>query len=380
MILASEFPPGPGGIGTHAYQLARQFTTYGKSVHAVAPQDYLSEDIIAQFNAEQAFGITRLPSSPNKLIQGIKRASRFIAAVRTFKPDLLIASGERSIWLSGIVLPFFKIPWVIVGHGSEFGAMNTLSTRITRLTGNRANAIISVSQFTQRMVSKMGIKKPQSEIIHNGADGETFHILPQDEILAFRKKESSREKFIILTVGNVSDRKGQEVVIRALPEILKERPEVEYWIAGLPQKKAELSALAEQLGVADSVRFWGRVETEQLVHLYNACDLFVMTSRQLADGDYEGFGIAVIEAALCGKPAVVSDNSGLVEAVIDGETGLVVPQNDPKATAEAILSLTRAQGKLATLAGNARENAISHQTWEIIGRRYLYLLENIAVS
>ncbi|MCB2209916.1 glycosyltransferase family 4 protein [bacterium] len=380
MILASEFPPGPGGIGTHGYQLAKQFASYGKTVQAVAPQDYLSDEAIAQFNEDQPFSIVRLPSTTNKLAQAFNRLTKFLRAIKTFKPDLLIASGERSIWLAGIVLPFLKIPWVIVGHGSEFGIRNTLSTRITRLTANKANAIISVSQFTQRMVSKMGIKKPQSVTIHNGADEETFHTLSQDEIISFRKKESSSEKFIILTVGNVSDRKGQEVVIRALPEILQERPEVDYWIAGLPQKKAELTTLAEQLGVTDSIRFWGRVETEQLVKLYNACDLFVMTSRQLSDGDFEGYGIAVIEAALCRKPAVVSDNSGLVEAVIDGKTGLVVPQNDPKATARIILSLVNSQDELGRLAKNARENAISHQTWEIIGRRYLYLLENISLS
>jgi phosphatidyl-myo-inositol dimannoside synthase len=377
MILASEFPPGPGGIGTNGYQLAKQFSTKGICVHAIAPQDYMSKAVITQFNENQPFEITSLPSSPIKLVQAVKRFFSFLHVVQSFKPDLLIASGERSIWLSGLVLPFLRIPWVIIGHGSEFGAMNTLSTILTRFTANKANAIVCVSQFTQRMMKMMGIKKPQSVIIHNGADHDTFNVLPKEDIIAFRNKESSQGKFIILTVGNVSDRKGQEVVVRALPEIIKERPDVEYWIVGLPQKKAELSALAKELGVENSLRFWGRVETEQLVNLYNACDLFVMTSRQLSDGDVEGYGIAVIEAALCGKPAVVSNNSGLVEAVIDGETGLVVPQNDPKATARAILSLVNARGKLESLAKNAKKNAISHQTWEIISKRYLYLLENI---
>jgi phosphatidylinositol alpha-1,6-mannosyltransferase len=376
-ILASEFPPGPGGIGTNGYQLAKQFAAKGVCVQAIAPQDYMSEAAITQFNESQPFEITRLPSSPIKPIQTFKRLFSFVHGIRTFKPDLLIASGERSIWLSGLVLPFLRVPWVIIGHGSEFGAMNTLAARLTRMTAKRAKAIICVSQFTQRIMMNMGIKKPQSVIIHNGADQDTFHVLPKEDIIAFRRKENSPDKFIILTVGNVSDRKGQEVVVRALPDILRKRPNVEYWIVGLPQKKAELSALARELGVESALRFWGRVETEQLVNLYNACDLFVMTSRQLSDGDFEGYGIAVIEAALCGKPAVVSNNSGLAEAVIDGVTGLVVPQDDPKATAEAILSLANAKGKLENLAVNARHNAVSHQTWDIISQRYLYLLNDI---
>lgn len=182
---------------------------------------------------------------------------------------------------------------------------------------------------------------------------------------------------MLLTVGNVSDRKGQEVVIRALPGILDQVHNAVYWMAGLPQKQAPLTSLADQLGVAHAIRFWGKVPLEQLRMLYNACDLFLMTSRQCADGDFEGFGIAVIEAALCGKPAVVSDNSGLAEAVIDNQTGLLVPQNDPVATAQAVINLAQNPALLSAMATQAYHQAIAHQTWDHVGSQYLDVIHKI---
>jgi phosphatidylinositol alpha-1,6-mannosyltransferase len=93
------------------------------------------------------------------------------------------------------------------------------------------------------------------------------------------------------------------VVIRALPHILKVAPKTHYLMAGLPTLKHELTELARKLGVAEHVHFLGRVDADSLVKYLNCCDVFVMTSRLTKDGDCEGFGIAVVEAALCGKPA-----------------------------------------------------------------------------
>jgi len=95
---------------------------------------------------------------------------------------------------------------------------------------------------------------------------------------------------------------------------------------------------------------------------------------------YEGFGIAVLEAALCGKAAVVSDNSGLAEAVIDGETGVLVPQNDSDKTAKAIIKLANDPSSLDRLSHHAYSNAIQNQTWEKVGERYFNVLKMFTAS
>ena len=168
----------------------------------------------------------------------------------------------------------------------------------------------------------------------------------------------------MLTVGNVTDRKGQDIVIRSLPFILKEQPNAQYLIVGKPTKKNEFTELAKKLGVADHVHFQGRADADALLRYFNSCDIFVMTSRYTADGDFEGYGIVVLEAALCGKPSVVSANSGLIEAITDGETGLSVPENDPTKTAEAILSLLSNSDRRIKMGTLARKRTLEERTWK----------------
>ncbi len=179
-------------------------------------------------------------------------------------------------------------------------------------------------------------------------------------------------------MGNVTERKGHDIVVRALPEILRRQPNTHYLVAGLPTRGRELEELAESLGVKDHVRLLGRVEADRLVRLLNAADVFVMTSRRTADGDVEGYGIAAVEAALCGLPSVVSGGSGLAEAVRDGETGLVVPAEDAPATAGAILSLLENEAERRAMGERARRRASAEQTWERCAARYDEALRSVA--
>jgi phosphatidylinositol alpha-1,6-mannosyltransferase len=102
-----------------------------------------------------------------------------------------------------------------------------------------------------------------------------------------------------------------------------------------------------------------------------------MTSQHTATGDFEGFGIAVVEAALCGKPAVVSGNSGLEEAVVDGETAFVVPQSDPVATAGALMSLLADEPLRIRFGKAARQRAMAEQTWAARAAAYDQLLRTV---
>jgi phosphatidylinositol alpha-1,6-mannosyltransferase len=208
------------------------------------------------------------------------------------------------------------------------------------------------------------------EVIQNAADHRRFVRLPESETMAFRKQAGFNGGPLLLTVGHVSERKGQEVVIRALPRILKTMPGAHYLMAGLPSMEPRLSRLAADLRVGDRVHFLGKVTDEEMVRWLNCCDIFLMTSRTTSAGDCEGFGIAVVEAALCGKPAVVSNSSGLVEAIRDGVTGLAVPEGDENATAEAVVSLISDPSRRLAMGEAARKRAETTQTWPACARLY----------
>ncbi|MBN1121750.1 MAG: glycosyltransferase family 4 protein [Anaerolineae bacterium] len=367
LFAASEFPPGPGGIGTQADQIARQLAALGWNVHMIAPQDYATGEDIAGFNAELPHRLLRIDAHPGSVERFLQRIRLIIRESRRWRPDIVLASGQRTVWLAALLTRIRKRRLAVIVHGSELGSPGSLARILSRWAINRADGVIAVSEFTRRQMFDAGIRPAWCKVIPNGADPDLFKPCPTDRIEAPN----------LLTVGHVSPRKGQDVVVRALPAILRQVPDAQYTVAGLPTEAGALLDLAEQLGVADHVHALGRVDSTDLVDLYNRCDVFVLTSRATSTGDIEGYGIAVVEAALCGKPSVVTLGSGLVEAIVDRETGVAVPQDDPEAAAEAILSLLLDREKRLSMGRAARERAIDEQTWAKRAQTYHAFLSSI---
>lgn len=369
LICSSEFPPGPGGIGTHAYQLAGQFSQKQIEIAVVTAQDYSSPHEVAAFNQAQPFPIVTAPHHPMLPFQALLKFRHLRRMISAFKPDRILASGQRAVWNTAACLRNRGIPWTAVGHGSEFGSSSKVIRAVNRWAYQSAHQVICVSQFTRRVMEQSGIRSRNVRVITNGADDGFFCACEQDGI-SFRERFGWKDSFLILTVGNVTPRKGQEVVIRALPQIRQSIPNVRYLMAGLPTDKERLAALADQLGVLDCVTFLGRIPAHVLRQAYRACDVFAMTSRYTPDGDFEGYGIAVTEAALCGKPAVVSGGSGLQEAVQHRETGLVVAQNDPDDTAKAIIYLAKNPAVCKEMGNRALQRAANTGTWQSVAGSY----------
>lgn len=380
VIVSSEFPPGPGGIGNHAFHLASQLHANGWDVRVISPQDYASNEEIERFNQIRPFPIAKLTSGNGRLHEFISRVRILSKEIQGGRADTLLASGMSAVLLASFVARIFGLRFVAVGHGKEFGIQGPIQRTILRWAFQQADAIICVSYFTQALMEKMGLQPRVSKVIQNGADHERFQILSEDVKRTFIQKFGLGYHPILLTVGSVTDRKGQEVVIRALPEVLKEFPDTHYLMAGLPFEQRKLEALSRELGVLDHVHFLGSVGNEDLVGYLNCCDLFVMTSRSTEDGDCEGFGIAVVEAALCGKPAIVSASSGLSEAIIPGKTGMAVAEGDPNAAAQAILSLLRDPSLRRAMGESAHAFSRDQQTWQTKGLEYDRFLRDLVAS
>lgn len=377
LLLSSEFPPGPGGIGTHAFHLARQLHRRTWQVEVLTAQDYVTPEEAEAFRRAQSFPVVRWGSGGGFVRNSLGRWKALRSALRRDPPQVVVASGQRSTWMAALGLPR-GIPWIAIGHATEFGQRRSWQGRLTRFAFRSADAVVYVSRFTERLAATSGIRARRTYVVPNGADADAFRPLDPGAVQSIREEFGVRDARVVLTVGNVTGRKGQEVVIRALPRVVAALPNVVYVMVGLPTLKEPLERLATELGVARNVRFAGAVSPKDLVRWLNACDLFVMTSRTTAAGDCEGFGIAVVEAALCGKPAVVSGSSGLVEAIEPGGSGLVVPENDSGETAAAILHMLTLEAKRQDFGRFARERALREQTWEVRGGEYDEILRSVA--
>lgn len=366
LLLSTEFPPGPGGIGTHAHQLALGLRERGWEVAVLTRQAYAAREEIEAFNREQPMTVEALPGAgvaPLTAVAGYRVVSR---RTREWKPDLVVASGDRVIYLTAWVARRRALPWVAVEHGRS---PRGWERRLKRWALAEATGVVCVSRHTWTRMTAMGVEPRTGCVIENGADPGRFRVLPDDEKRAFRESLGLDGARLLLTVGNVSERKGQDLVIRALPRILERAPNTHYLMAGLPTRRREFHAIAEDLGVARRVHFLGRVEPDRLVRLLNAADVFAMTSRQ-ADDQFEGYGIAVAEAALCGLPSVVTSGSGLSEAIQAGETGLAASEEDAAAVAEAVLGLLGDEDRRRAMGAAARRRALAAQTWSRRAEEY----------
>lgn len=378
LIFSTEFPPGPGGIGAHAYQVARNLSLNFWQVSVLTKQEYASPQEMCLFNQEQTFPIEVWPRSSKLARQTLDRFNALSKKLKSFQPQILLASGESAVWLTALLLQsrtFRNTHWVAVWHGMT--PTHSLLRRLSRWAYQKPQAVIAVSQYGLDQLFLMGVQPQASLVIYNGADPDLFHPLPENESKQFRNLYAPADAQVLLTVGHVSERKGQEIVIRALPRILKAFPKVHYWMVGLPTLQKELEQLAKRLGVGEQVHFLGKLSQQDLCKAYNACDLFLMTSRHSQDGQFEGYGIAAVEAALCGKAAVVSDNSGLAEAILPGETGLLVQENDPDSTAQAVIELLSNAVLRNQMGARAQQRALSEQTWENSVQAYDHLLSKL---
>lgn len=373
LMISSEFPPGPGGIGTHAFQVSWHLQRLGCDVAVISPQDYASEAEWRPFNSALPFAVHHIRSGLGLLREAVARWIEVNRVVREFRPNVLVATGDRMAYLTGVVARRFRLPWVAIEHGRRPGGWELL---LKRYFFNAASQMVCVSNYTRDRLLEMGVKPDHLAVITNGADHERFKPLPEAECRDARDGLKPAGAKWLMTVGTVSDRKGQDVVIRALPAILKQIPNAHYLCVGLPLLEAKFSALARQLGVQEHVHFAGNVPAARLAPLLNCADLFVLTSRRTAD-QWEGFGVAVVEAALCGKAAIVSINSGLAEAIVDGVTGMGVPENDENATASAVARLLRNPGERERMGEAARRHALATQTWTQKGLAYHTLIERL---
>lgn len=288
-----------------------------------------------------------------------------------------VHDAHMGMWLRH----WFGIPYVVYAHGNEILGVGRSTWQKPRLSLMNADRILAVSRFTAKLLGEIGVPAEKVEIIHPGCDAQYFR--PRESNRALREKllGGQANSRVILSVGNLVSRKGHDVVIRALPLVMKQIPDVVYLIVGDGAYRKELEDLAKALGVRERVILAGQVSHQSLPEIYALSDVFIMPSRaQLESCDVEGFGIVFLEAGACGKPVIAGRSGGVEDAVLDGTTGILV---NPVDVAEVASALTRVLSDAAlagTLGRQGRERVAREFTWESIAGRIRRVLESVAAA
>ena len=203
--------------------------------------------------------------------------------------------------------------------------------------------------------------------LHPGVDAAAFHVDDQARF-SIRQRHNLGNSVILLTVGRLQRRKGQDMIIRALPLIKHHIPNVFYLIVGSGEEEKYLRDLAATLGVAENVVFVGSIGDDERAAYYAACDVFVMPNREI-DADIEGFGIVFLEAGAAGKPVIGGLSGGTADAIQDGITGLRVGGESASAIATAVIDLSIDTSRAQSMGRAGRQRVKDAFTWEKIVER-----------
>lgn len=374
----ADFPPLEGGVSELAFQVVRRLARSRKVV-VVAPRG----DGAGVLDGREAYAARRVPGYGLGYARFFPMAAGVDLALLTHRPGFFIAFSMAHgalPWYLSFLQPRGRL--VVWAYGYEFCkvAGTPLASLYRRIYG-RAAAVVAVSRFTADLLKEFGVPAERIRVILPGADLSRFRLSPEEREAARR---AVRERLgigpsapVLLTVGRLVRRKGHDTVLRALPRVLERLPDCVYLVAGDGPERGRLEALSRRLGLAGHVRFLGRVSDDDLPGLYAASDLFCMVSRNLGGRDVEGFGIVYIEAAACGLPSVAGDEGGPAEAVLHGETGLLVPARSPSAVADAALSLLSDPARRRALGEAARRRALTHFSWDRVAREFEELLREL---
>lgn len=251
-----------------------------------------------------------------------------VTALRTGARIIVVGELQGLGWLA-LMLGLFT-PWRIVmyTHGEE--VVQTAYNRLARLRGPALRAsdlVLTVSRFTRdRLIADFGVAADRIRLVTPGVDLDRF-------------TPGGTDEDFVLGVGRLIERKGFDRLIEGFAAVAAAFPRHRLVIAGGGPEEERLRALAADLGVADRVDLLGGVDDATLTELYRRCTLFAMPNRTLPDGDTEGFGLIFLEANACGKAVIGGRAGGAIDAIADGESGVLVDGDDPKAVEAALRRL-----------------------------------------
>jgi len=259
-------------------------------------------------------------------------AQVFLSAIVN-KPDLIICGHINFSPLAYRISNLLNIPYWIIVHGIDVWNLKN----IAKIDGlKHANKIISVSQYTtNRVVEEQGIDPAKIFLLPNTIDINQFQIYPKSINLLDRYK-ISRDQLVILTVARLSQSekyKGYDKILEALPKIIEKIPNIHYLLVGKGDDTDRIKDIIKNLGIQSSVTFTGFVSDEELCDYYNICDVFAMPSKK------EGFGIVYLEAMACGKPCLGSNQDGAIDALAQGDLGVLVNPDDVDEIANTLIQI-----------------------------------------
>ncbi len=358
------FPPITGGIETLMYSLCNALSAAGRQVSVYADHDAATE---RAFDQLQPFSIKRYSGiKPWRRRKKARDVFRHSCTEQQTQPVLITDSWKSLEYVNTV--HFASVLCLV--HGTEI-PLHPDPAKRERIQNafSKARFIVTNSRYTASRLTGYVNDSDKVRVILPGISGP----LTDDLVNARIASRLVDHDPVLITLARLEERKGQLEVIRMLPELVQEFPRLLYIIAGDGSCKNLLEQESIRLGVQEHVELTGTLDDPEKSAWLKNSTLFIMPGK-LVGADVEGFGLAYIEAALHGIPSIASSAGGAPEAVLHGQTGLVVPVDDREQLLDATRSLLRNRQYSLQLGNNAHVRALSF-LWRHKCAEYLQLLD-----
>ena len=372
LFVTNDFGPRAGGIETFIIGLIER-RPVGQTIVYTSAQvnsEQYDADWLAQYGVRVIRDRSKIllptPRVAFHLKKIIRKEGITTAAFGSAAPLGLLSAGMKRAGVDRTVA---------LTHGHEVWWAKVFPFNLLlRRIGSTVDVLTYLGEFTRSAISKGLTAKAQASMVKIAPGIDVEHFIPTDATV-LRNSLGLSDKKVIVSVGRLVHRKGQDRLIEAMPEILKSIPQAHLLLVGEGPYREHLQTLVKKHNLEASVTFIGRIQYKDLPSYICVGDIFAMPSRSRLMGlEVEGLGIVYLEASSCGLPVLAGDSGGAPDALVQNETGLVVNGTDDQQIAKAAIKLlTNIElSKKMGLAG--RQWIIDKWRWEIWSKDFEKLL------
>jgi phosphatidylinositol alpha-1,6-mannosyltransferase len=370
LVVTNDFPPRPGGIQAFVHNLCLRRPPGSVVVYAPAWKG------AAAFDAVQPFPVVRHPTRLMLPVPAVLR--RAADLVRAEGCDSVVFGAAAPLGLLASALRREDVTRIVgLTHGHEAGWASLPGTRgLLRRIGDGVDVLTYLGEYTRGRVA--AALSPE-------AAGRMRRLAPGVDETAFRAGAGGEEiraryglggRPVVVCVSRLVPRKGQDALLHAWPRVLAAVPDAALLIVGGGPYRSALERVRAELNLSRSVTITGAVPWEELPAHYDAGNVFAMPCRTRRRGlDVEGLGIVYLEASATGLPVIAGDSGGAPDAVLRGETGLVIDGRSVAAVADAVVELLGDPPGAAAMGEKGRAWIEREWRWSVQARRFAALLD-----
>jgi phosphatidylinositol alpha-1,6-mannosyltransferase len=373
LFVTNDFGPRAGGIESFIMGLVERLPRDSVTVFTSSQGDTLRYD--SNWLEDHGVEVIRDRSTIMLPTPRVARNLKKIARQGGF--DVVCFGAAAPLGLLAPTLRKAGITRIIsLTHGHEvwWAKVFPFSLAMRRI-GNTVDVLAYLGDFTRRNISLALSPKARDAMVRIAPGIDISHFAPDAAPSKVRKDLGFVEKTVIVSVGRLVPRKGQDRLIEALPMIRKSIPNVHLLLVGKGSYRHALEKLAREKEVSELVTFVGRVPYAQLPAYFRCGDVFAMPSRSRMVGlEVEGLGIVYLEASGCGLPVIAGNSGGAPDAVVDGVTGIVVDGRNTNEIAAAIVRVLSDPTKMRAMGAAGNEWVSAGWSWEIWSEKFASLL------